>query len=671
MTHPRWYSQPFPPEGASAAEGIRNQLGRPSLDLLTILVRESAQNSWDARNSDDTPVDYRIDLRTIGPAHANAWRDLLQSNAPDDSQLPLRKSLRRAQIRTMSISDRGTRGLGGPTRADSAADKSHDFVSFVRNVGEPRDNALGGGTYGFGKGIFYLISGAGTVLLHTRCRVDEGRYETRLIACALWNSYLAKGEGVGKRYTGRHWWGDTAGDVIDPLVDAAAEEVARKLGLDSFGPEETGTTIVMIDPRFDGSDSDAGGRTPREVADHLAETITWQLWPKMLNGHDGAPPMRFGVTCDGVDCEVPDPRTTRPLNMFVAAYEKMAGSAGEVLSCGKPKRRLGRLGLEKRHTPPLEPTEASRAAGIESQSHHVCLMRSAELVVTYHAGPKPPSEFLSYAGVFRANSELDDTYAKSEPPTHDAWNHQFLGHSDGTFVRTTFTRIKESVGRLLELTGTTRGGSAKMALGAASSVLSPLVGGSWGLGGATAYGPPGSTRTPPRTHTDQGEEDADELVEPVGSSRPGCAPLTEPAGGLKPHEGGATGNSGGGEVEGPDEMTSKPRRRPRLKYLGEPFFDEHEGAAVLVQEFRLPVPGPQQVHVKLGVAIAGGEGRETEPPVGAAMPELLGWSDGGAVSSDEPVLVTEGDPERCLRVLIRPAPDTMTEIELSVKAVRS
>ncbi len=49
MTGPRWFSQPYPPEGASAAEGIRNQLGRPELDLLTILVRESAQNSWDAR----------------------------------------------------------------------------------------------------------------------------------------------------------------------------------------------------------------------------------------------------------------------------------------------------------------------------------------------------------------------------------------------------------------------------------------------------------------------------------------------------------------------------------------------------------------------------------------------------------------------------------------------
>lgn len=73
MTEPAWHSQTFPPEGASAAEGIRNQLGRPELDLLTILVRESAQNSWDARTG-HAAVDYHLDLKIVSPAHAPAWR---------------------------------------------------------------------------------------------------------------------------------------------------------------------------------------------------------------------------------------------------------------------------------------------------------------------------------------------------------------------------------------------------------------------------------------------------------------------------------------------------------------------------------------------------------------------------------------------------------------------
>lgn len=140
MREPRWYSQPYPPEGASAAEGIRNQLGRPELDLLTILVRESAQNSWDARIlGSSEPVDFRIDMWTVGPAHTGPWRTLLQAGAPSNAQhFPLHNSLRQGSIRLLAVSDRGTRGLGGPTRANDAVGPDRDFVSFIRNIGEPR-----------------------------------------------------------------------------------------------------------------------------------------------------------------------------------------------------------------------------------------------------------------------------------------------------------------------------------------------------------------------------------------------------------------------------------------------------------------------------------------------------------------------------------------------------
>lgn len=193
MTEPRWFSQPYPPEGASAAEGIRNQLGRPELDLLTILVRESAQNSWDARLTQaSSPVEYRIDMWTVGPAHTGAWRELLLNDAPaGTAKFPLRDTLRHGPVQVLAVSDRGTRGLGGPTRADDAVGPDRDFVSFIRNIGEPRDTALGGGTYGFGKGIFYLLSKSGTVLVHSRCRTAKGGHETRLIGCTLWKSYVA------------------------------------------------------------------------------------------------------------------------------------------------------------------------------------------------------------------------------------------------------------------------------------------------------------------------------------------------------------------------------------------------------------------------------------------------------------------------------------------------
>ncbi|MET7603995.1 hypothetical protein ABZS96_15985 [Streptomyces avermitilis] len=663
MTEPRWFSQPYPPEGASAAEGIRNQLGRPELDLLTILVRESAQNSWDARLMPSAAqVDYRIDMWTVGPAHAGAWRELLLDGAPTSAEtFPLRETLRHGPVRVLAVSDRGTRGLGGPTRADNAVGPERDFVSFIRNIGEPRDTALGGGTYGFGKGIFYLLSKSGTVLVHSRCRTARGGYETRLVGCTLWKSYVASEPQGDRRYTGRHWWGNTSGDVVEPLVGQEAETTAQRLGLRSFGPEETGTTVVVIDPNLDELE-------PSEAADYLAETITWHLWPKMISTCGKPPAMRFSVTCDGVQHSVPEPRETRPLNMFVAAYETMTGPDGSDLHCMKPKRYLGRLGLVKRIMPPLEPTRASRMLDIEDLVHHVCLMRPAELVVTYHPGPKPPSVNQGYAGVFRADEDMDETYAKAEPPTHDAWHPQSLDRPESTFVQTTFRRIAEAQERLLSLGGVTRPGASNVRLGAASSLFSGLVGGAWGIGGATAYSKPGSTVT----RASQGDE-AEEGTPRSASGRP--APKASPSGTGRPASDGADGPDGfGGDgqsfIEAQSSGGAMPRRRPRVQYVGDPYYDDRGDASVLVQEFRLPVPGLQQVRIDLAVTLPGTGGRETDPPIGASMPVLIGWENGDGRLYASETYVIEGS-ESVWRALVRPAPDTMTEIGIKVEAVKA
>ncbi|WP_157872246.1 hypothetical protein [Streptomyces silaceus] len=644
-TEPRWYSQQYPPEGASAAEGILNQLGRPELDLLTILVREAAQNSWDAKDPrHDGPVRFGIDLGYVGPAHADTWRRLLLNGAPSNDHLALRNALR-ASIRIMTVSDRGTNGLGGPIRANEICRDRQDFVAFVRNVGEPRDTKLGGGTYGFGKAVFYLLSGLGTVLVHTRCRNDEGELETRLIGCALGNSYRATGaDGDEWRYTGRHWWGDASGDVIDPLVGAAADETARRLGLAPFAPEETGTSIVVLDPQLEGLE-------PKEAAAYLAETVAWHLWPKMLERPDGTLPMRFSVTCEGRDFPVPDPRTTSPLSLFVEAYRQLGTDEGRTLSCQKPVKELGRLGLVQRPVVPMEPSPATRRAmemvQIERSVHHVALMRPAELVVTYWPGRETGAELLSYAGVFRAGEEMDDTYAEAEPPTHDAWNHHRLEGHERTYVRTTYTRLKEAVDDLLQLGGSAREGSANVALGAASARFSPLVGGAWGTGGASDYGTPSTGRA-------KAAPDDEEVPGPQARTRGGT------------RRGGK--DSATADVPLPEDGTTR-APRPRVKYAGETTYEERFGHAVLVQAFTLPVAVVQRVRVELAVALPGTGNRETDPPAGAAMPGLVGWEDPSGTLHASPTFVIEGGDETVWRAVVRPAPDTITEITVKTQVV--
>ncbi|MFF0487453.1 hypothetical protein ACFYTQ_00375 [Nocardia sp. NPDC004068] len=656
MTTPMWYSQPFPPEGASAAEGIRNQLGKPELDYLTILVRESAQNSWDARAEEDGTVRFRMDLQTVGAANAPAWRQHLLRGAPSDAHLPVRKALQQPLIRVLSISDRGTQGLGGPTRADDVGDDcDRDFVSFLRNIGEPRDKMLGGGTYGFGKGILYLVSKPGVVLVHTRCRY-EGRYETRLMGAALWKSYIGSTPEGERRFTGRHWWGDTSKDVIEPLVGSDAERIAQQLGLATFEEHETGTTITILDPDLD-------DREPSEAAAYLAETIAWQLWPKMLPRKEvaGSAPMDFVVTCDGIDYPVPAPGGRgHPLRLFVSAYQEMAGTEGRELRSRRPKKLLGRFGIDRRVAPPFEVTAAAAAAGMDGHLHHVCLMRPAELVVTYWAGPTPPSEMVCYAGVFRVDPAMDAVFAAAEPPTHDGWNFQTLEDRDHrTFVRTTFARLKEETEAILGMPVGDRTAIADVSLGAASNRFSPLIGGVWGVGGATDYGRPGETQFPigNPSEIDEFEDEFVDAGNRPGASADGIASNRQPS------------RDGGSSEGGINPSRPGVSRRARVEYVGRPYVDEHDGIVVVVQEFRLPAPLHHRVTAELAVALTTDGGRETEPPAGAAQPALIGWQDDSGVLRQEPRFAVTGGDGRIWKAIVKPAPDTMTEIRIRVSGV--
>ncbi|MFD6218550.1 hypothetical protein, partial [Nocardia salmonicida] len=631
-------------------------------DHLTILVRESAQNSWDARQGDGIPVDYHIDLQTVSAADAPAWRENLLRKAPTKQRLPLRDALQQATIRVLSISDRGTRGLGGPTRADAVTDQGRDFVAFLRNIGEPRDRALGGGTYGFGKGILYLASGSGTILVHTRCQY-QGTYETRLMAAALWKSYDAKEEDRERRYTGRHWWGDASGDVIEPLVGTEADAMARKLGLRPFGASETGTTISILDPNLDGSE-------PSDIARYLAETIVYQLWPKMLPDANGVPPMRFSVTCDGIEYPVPDPARMKTLGLFVNAYRAMVGSDAEELFCRRPKKLLGRFGLQQTLALRFEPSDAEHMAGFETgMVHHVCLMRPAELVVTYWPGPKPASEISAYAGVFRADKELDEAYARAEPPTHDNWNYQSLDHPEYSFVKMTFTRIKEEIDKVIGPRGSSGVAVAQVSLGAASDRLSPLVGGTWGTGAATDYGRPGDTAPPPRPAPKR--RPSGRRNEPVEAEDLETPDTFESGGSIDAPTsgGGMIGNENGRPLEHAPRQAPARRRRPKIENVGDPEPDELWGHGVVVQRFKLPVAVAQRVSADVAVALNSDGGLEMDPPSGAEMPGLVGWEDPHGEVHTTPTYVIEGGDGGVWKAIVKPAPDTMTDIVLYTEAV--
>lgn len=574
----RWWSQPFAPEGSAAAEGIVKQLGRPSLDPLAVLVREAAQNSWDARLPDEV-VDFEIDVRVIRSEEVETWRRLLLPGPAAASSVDLAGALRPGAV-ALVITDRNTVGLGGPLRAGVKAgdDETADFVQFLRNVGEPSDHEFGGGTYGFGKGIFYRISRAGAILVDTH---TVGPAPRRMMGAALGHSYY----GGDRRFTGRHWWGAVGSDdVPDPLVGEEADALSRSLGLPGFEDGRTGTDIVVLDADLGlvGSDQDARERSPQEAATYLTSAVLWNLWPKMVPDENGRQ-MRFFVGVDGSRVQVPAPDTLDDLAPFVDALQAVRAGRGTGYNRTVNPKKAGVLALSICVADSMSNRLiVTSARPFEGPSNHVARMRVAELVVDYLPGAPHPDARFGYGGVFRASEDADELFASSEPPTHDDWVIKGLTGTARGVVQGARSFVLKQIDERFGL-GAQTGGAGGQGLGQFASRLADLV--------------------PARS------------VRPERKTADGPGPVNRSGGGG--NVAGTGGNAGGG--------TTRTSRGGPPRLSGAPMLRFHEDRPFLVATVHVPASDTGRLVTAEAEVVVEGGGKEGDPPAGAAVPEVLQW----------------------------------------------
>lgn len=578
------WSEPFPASGGMTAEGVKNALGRPRMDLPTLLVRETVQNSWDAGlRTGVRPIRFRIEAGSLTGDRLASIRRFVFPDVPD-AGLPLRSVLADDEVPVLIISDRGTSGLGGPTQAGVRAGEPTDFADFVRNVGQPPDKERGGGTFGFGKAVLYMASRASTIVVHTRCRNHES-VENRLIAIGLGEPFPAMIGEEERLHTGRHWWGRRDPDAgIEPVLGEAARELARAVGMPTFNDDELGTSIMIIGAEF-------GELDLRAAVEEMSEAILWHCWPKML----GAPPqMFFDISCDNDQIAVPDPRNHPDLKHFVDSYRVALGgetrdamhSSRISIDCGRPVKHLGQLGLG------LFPNVGVRPAGeipgrpFAGPPHHVALMRVPRLVVTYLEGPESPVQEVEWAGTFVADDDVDRAFAQAEPPSHDDWIVDTLPRSpEKTFVNVALRNIRREMKQFTGPRSITEDGE-----------IPPLAALAGALGGLLA-----------------------------GDIGPGTRQLPEG------HTGG--GQSGGGGKRGPVA---------RVEVLERELIAEG-GEAVLRIRFRVtPASGSAETRIRAEsrVAVNDGSSFEREHPIGADLPGVVRWEvDGTRISKQEDILV--------------------------------
>ncbi|PYI65315.1 hypothetical protein CVV68_18595 [Arthrobacter livingstonensis] len=309
--------------------------------------------------------------------------------------------------------------MGGPIRANFASkmNEKRDFVDFVRNFGRSQSKGLEGGTYGLGKGVLYESSDVGMCLVYSQALVD-GAIENRLIGVSGGDEDY---DDNNLKYTGRNWWGIIAEDeIVDPATGTDARLIAETVGMPVPEPDESGTCIMIIDPkRFDG---DRGDAHIQDRINAIRDAALKWAWPHAMDVGSG-PNVEFSFTFDGAALAPIRPLEDPMIRHFAQGYVDMmrsnetgidpqsAQTILKPIDSQRPQKHLGALVLRQ---------ALHQLGDVRSLENTVALLRKPRMVVKYLPVTAPAGDFSVYS-VFVADDSVDKFFASSEPVAHDDW----------------------------------------------------------------------------------------------------------------------------------------------------------------------------------------------------------------------------------------------------------
>lgn len=223
----------------NSGQAVLRSLQNNSLPYLDLLIRESIQNSLDAYKENSTYVN--VDFIT-----GNFDGKLLDKRL---EKVNFMEKVKTDYYKYIAIQDKNTYGLTGPlSHKEMEGDDYGNLVKLVYELAKPQTNEGSGGSWGYGKSIYYGV-GIGLVLFYSRIEID-GEYQERLAAAYIEdetnNPILPPAQGTKTRL-GIAWWGNDAGDgsteaVTDPKL---IHEYMSIFNIKPYENEETGTTIII------------------------------------------------------------------------------------------------------------------------------------------------------------------------------------------------------------------------------------------------------------------------------------------------------------------------------------------------------------------------------------------------------------------------------------------
>jgi hypothetical protein len=425
------------------------------LSLIDILVRESIQNSLDAgRNDFEGFTEFYFDTVEYNDSDdlINAL-SFLRQEEPDYVFQRLIGRIERSNASAIILSDRGTTGLSGPVKYDD--NEWHDnnirknFANLVYELGQNHGAEMAGGSFGFGKSIYYRISEAGLVMYYSRSAEGE-----RLAFCMI----SKEEQEASHLSTGVCWWGETseykgikyAVPVTDP---AKIDEVFTSLKMEKIRLEEneTGTSISIIGPRLNFLRENVNESEENEIPYDsqllkikFEEAVQKWYWPRMIetnivNQYGTVKPLKFFSGGKLIPVSKQNIEKGKLLeaaeNLNMGEHRNNSEIKTELLTHRTGNVKLGTLAYRIYNFNPGE------VPGLNC----ISMIRAPRMVVyeKYIQGSKDSffsAVFLvkSDEKVFRNNKDtleiiLDNAFRDSESSTHSEWNIQNISEEDNYF----------------------------------------------------------------------------------------------------------------------------------------------------------------------------------------------------------------------------------------------
>lgn len=224
--------------GSSLLRLIQNN----NMPILDLLVRESIQNSLDARKLDSKYVE--VDYLTGQFNSKRLSKELEQISEPLDRRFGM------TDYEYIAIRDTNTVGLTGVMDYKKVQNNEYgNLLKLVYEICKPQEAEGAGGSWGIGKTVYFRI-GIGLVIYYSRIKNERGEYESRLAASYVENeldpnAMIPVYEGMSKR--GIAWWGEKVEEnVTQPVTDIGyIREFLNIFGINEYQGDETGTTIII------------------------------------------------------------------------------------------------------------------------------------------------------------------------------------------------------------------------------------------------------------------------------------------------------------------------------------------------------------------------------------------------------------------------------------------